>query len=74
LSDEGAIELSMTEIFLFAAAISATNTEIAAPFIKDEIDPKLSSIIFGEGIINDAVCIVLYRILKRFTNSDKGIS
>lgn len=70
--EEGVIELSLTEIFLFAAAISATNTESVASFVKEEIDPKLSSILFGEGIVNDAICIVLYRIIKRFTDSNQG--
>ena len=72
-SDEDVIDLSLTEIFLFAAAISASNNENAAAFIKEEIDPKLSSIFYGEGIVNDAICIVLYRIIKRFTDSEKGL-
>jgi hypothetical protein len=72
-SDDDIIDLSLTEIFLFAAAISASNNENAAAFIKEEIDPKLSSIFYGEGIVNDAICIVLYRIIKRFTDSEKGI-
>ena len=70
--EEGIIELSITEIFLFSAAISATNTESVGTFVKDEIEPKLSSILFGEGIVNDAICIVLYRIIKRFTDSNQG--
>ena len=28
--------------------------------------PKLFSILFGEGVLNDAVCIVLYNILLHF--------
>jgi NhaP-type Na+/H+ or K+/H+ antiporter len=32
-------------------------------FIKEDQMPKLFSILFGEGVLNDAVCIVLYNIL-----------
>jgi hypothetical protein len=28
--------------------------------------------LFGEGVLNDAVCIVLYRILRDFTSSNEG--
>ena len=71
-SDDEIINLSLTEIFLFAAAISASNNENATAFIKEDTNPKLSSIFYGEGIVNDAICIVLYRIIKRFTDSEKG--
>ncbi len=63
---------SIKEILLFASVISATDTVAALTFVKEETDPKLFSILFGEGVVNDAVCIVLYRILLDFTNSGQG--
>ena len=38
-------------------------------FISEDKEPKLFAILFGEGVVNDAVCIVLYRILREFTLS-----
>jgi hypothetical protein len=68
------LKFSIKEILLFASVISATDTVAALTFVKEETDPKLFSILFGEGVVNDAVCIVLYRILLDFTNSNEGIN
>jgi hypothetical protein len=68
------INFSLKEILLFASVISATDTVAALTFVKEESDPKLFSILFGEGVLNDAVCIVLYRILRDFTTSNEGIN
>jgi sodium/hydrogen exchanger-like protein 6/7 len=66
------LTFSLKEILLFSAVISATDTVAALTFIKEDQEPKLFAILFGEGVINDAVCIVLYGILKEFTSSDEG--
>ena len=65
------IYFTVPEILLFASVISATDTIAALTFIHEETEPKLFAILFGEGVINDAVCIVLYRILSEFTKSGK---
>lgn len=66
------LHFSIKEVLLFASVISATDTVAALTFVKEESDPKLFAILFGEGVINDAVCIVLYRIIKEFTTSNEG--
>ena len=66
------INFSFKEILLFASVISATDTVAALTFVKEDTHPKLFSILFGEGVLNDAVCIVLYRILRDFTSSNEG--
>ena len=63
------VHFTSSEILLFASVISATDTIAALTFIHEETEPKLFAILFGEGVINDAVCIVLYRILREFTES-----
>jgi len=65
------LNFSIIEILLFASVISATDTVAALTFIKEESEPKLFAILFGEGVINDAVCIVLYGILREFTSSNE---
>jgi hypothetical protein len=70
--DSTLLYFSLSEILLFSAVISATDTVAALTFVSEENEPKLYSILFGEGVINDAVCIVLYRIIKEFINSGDG--
>lgn len=67
------LNFSMKEIFLFASVISATDTVAALTFVKENMEPKLFAVLFGEGVLNDAVCIVLYRIIKTFKHIDEGI-
>jgi NhaP-type Na+/H+ or K+/H+ antiporter len=65
------LNFSIKEILLFASVISATDSVAALTFIKEESEPKLFAILFGEGVINDAVCIVLYGILREFMSSNE---
>ena len=64
------LNFSTAEILLFASVISSTDAVCALSFVKEKYEPKLFSILFGEGVVNDAICIVLYQIIKKFT--DKG--
>lgn len=59
--------LNLKQILLFSSVIASTDTVAALTFISDDDHPKLFSILFGEGVLNDAVCIVLYRIIKNFS-------
>ena len=66
------LNFSLSEILLFSSVITATDTVAALTFVKENTDPKLFSIMLGEGVINDAVCIVLYKIIQSFSNEKKG--
>ena len=57
---------------MFASVISATDTIAALTFVKEVTDPKLFAILFGEGVVNDAVCIVLFNIINDFTITKEG--
>ena len=61
-------------ILLFSSVIASTDTVAAMTFIKEDQMPKLFSILFGEGVLNDAVCIVLYRILLNFDFENKSFN
>ena len=61
-------------ILLFSSVIASTDTVAAMTFIKEDQMPKLFSILFGEGVLNDAVCIVLYRILSKFDFDNKNFN
>ena len=60
------LDFSMMDALSFAAVISATDAVAALTFIHEDTEPKLFSILFGEGVVNDAVCIVIYKILTDF--------
>ena len=70
--DSSIINFSVDEILLFSAVISATDTVAALTFVSETEETKLYSILFGEGVVNDAVCIVLYSIVQNFVKSKKG--
>lgn len=69
ISDHLTLDLSIQEILLFSCVISSTDTLAALTFIKEEQDGKLFSILFGEGVFNDAVSIVMYKIITDFAYS-----
>jgi sodium/hydrogen exchanger-like protein 6/7/sodium/hydrogen exchanger 8 len=58
-SDE-VIILSVENMMIFSATVSATDSVAALTMIKPNKYPKLFSVIFGEGMINDAVSIILF--------------
>ena len=53
--------LSTKDCLLLACVLSATDTVAAHSVVKEQKFPKLNSILFGEGVLNDAVSIVLFR-------------
>lgn len=54
-------QLNTRDTLLLACVLSATDTVAAVSVVKESKFPKLNSILFGEGVINDAVSIVLFR-------------
>lgn len=66
------LDLRTKDILLFAAVISSSDAIAALAFISEEKDPKLFAILFGEGVVNDAVCIVIYKIMRDFIDSGEG--
>lgn len=45
---------------MFSATICATDSVAALTMIKPEKHPKLFSVVFGEGMVNDAVSIIIF--------------
>ena len=48
---------------LLAATLTATDTVSVLNILKERKYPKLHSIIFGEGIFNDAIAILLFKTI-----------
>ena len=58
--------LSFMEILLMCSLLCCTDVVAAIAVIKYEQQPKLFSLVFGEGITNDAVCIILFNTVYEF--------
>jgi NhaP-type Na+/H+ or K+/H+ antiporter len=65
------IVLDTKECLLLACVLCATDTVAAVSIVKEAKYPKLNSILFGEGVINDAVAIVLFRAAESILSEDK---
>ena len=62
------MSLSTSTILIYSATICATDSVAALTMIKPGQYPKLFSIVFGEGMINDAVAIILFRSVEGIFN------
>jgi sodium/hydrogen exchanger-like protein 6/7/sodium/hydrogen exchanger 8 len=57
---EQPFSLSLKECFLVGSLLCSSDVIAAISIIKYEEQPRLFSLIFGEGIVNDAVAIILF--------------
>jgi NhaP-type Na+/H+ or K+/H+ antiporter len=64
--DGVSFELSMMEILLMCSLICSSDVVAAIAVVKYEQQPKLFSVIFGEGITNDAVGIILFNTVMEY--------
>ena len=55
------------EILLMCSLLCCTDVVAAISIIKYEEQPKLFSLVFGEGITNDAVCIILFNTVMEYS-------
>lgn len=58
------------EILLMCSLLCCTDVVAAISIVKYEEQPKLFSLIFGEGITNDAVCIILFNTVMQYSGPE----
>ncbi|GAB4824196.1 hypothetical protein N2152v2_011242 [Parachlorella kessleri] len=64
------VQLSFLETLLFGAIVSATDpVTVLAVFERLHAEENLYALVFGESVLNDAVAIVLFRVLAGFLNA-----
>ncbi|BHF81934.1 hypothetical protein SprV_0802506900 [Sparganum proliferum] len=64
-------EITINSYFLFASMIVAVDpVAVLEIFQETGVNLGLYHMVFGESLLNDAVTIVLYSIMKEFINSD----
>lgn len=67
----GIVTLTLVECWLFGALISAIDpVATIAIFEAFHVENTLFNLVFGESVLNDAVAIVLYRTVNKFTEDD----
>ena len=53
-------KMTIVENLLISAMLSSSDAIAAVSIVNFDEQPQLFSIIFGEGIVNDAVAIILF--------------
>jgi solute carrier family 9 (sodium/hydrogen exchanger), member 8 len=66
--------LSIIEILLMGSLICSSDPIAAIAVVRQEQQPKLFSVVVGEGITNDAVGIILYKTVLHYGTSESSIS
>ena len=56
---------------MLAAVLCATGTVAALSIVKEKTYPTLNSILFGEGVVNDAVAILLIHAVEELILKEK---
>jgi len=69
------LKLKTPECLLFCSLMCSSDVVAAVSLVSFEKDPDLYSVVFGEGITNDAVSIILFTTVYRFTSgkSELGV-
>jgi NhaP-type Na+/H+ or K+/H+ antiporter len=65
-------DITVSDMLLFSAVMCATDTVTALSLVKESLYPKLNSVLFGEGIVNDAIAIVIFRSIKNFVSEENS--
>jgi len=70
---ESPLSLSTMEILLMCSLLCSSDVIAAVSLINKTEQPKLFSLVFGEGIVNDAVSIILFQTVMKFNSENKEV-
>lgn len=62
-------KLLQTECLMLSAVLCATDTVAALAIVRESEFPTLNSILFGEGVVNDAIAILIYKAIESMIES-----
>ena len=68
--EKSIMNLSTIEILLMCSLLCSTDVIAAISLINPAEKPKLFSLVFGEGITNDAVSIILFSTVVKYTSTE----
>jgi len=69
---KSSMRLMTKECLLLASVLCATDTVAALSIVKEKPFPTLNSILFGEGVVNDAVAILLFHAVEAMILAEGG--
>lgn len=69
-----ALAMEAREIVLMSSLLCSSDVIAAVSLVSYDKEPRLFSIIFGEGITNDAVSIILFNTVLRYTSANEKIT
>lgn len=64
--------LTLAETLILSSVLCATDTVAANSLIRVEKFPVLNAVLFGEGILNDAVAIILFGTISKLQLDETG--
>ena len=65
--------LSDNNMLLLSSTLTATDTVAVLSLLNKNEFPKIHSIIFGEGLLNDAMAIILFNMSKKLIDSNQQV-
>jgi sodium/hydrogen exchanger-like protein 6/7/sodium/hydrogen exchanger 8 len=68
------LDLSTAEIMVMCSLLCSSDVIAAVSMINAKEKPKLFSTVFGEGIMNDAVSIILFNVVVHFAKSGGSLT
>lgn len=68
------LELTSAECMLMCSLLCSSDVIAAVSLISYEQEPDLFSIVFGEGITNDAVSIILFNTVMQYTRANSHVT
>ena len=68
------LELTTLEVIIMCSLLCSTDVIAAVSLIKPEKQPKLFSLVFGEGITNDAVSIILFNTVVNYSRRNQKVT
>lgn len=68
------LDFSVLKCMLISSLLCSSDVIAAISIIKYEEQPKLFSLVFGEGIVNDAVAIILFNTVTEFNDGSTQFS
>lgn len=61
------------ETLLMSSLLCSSDVIAAISMLKPKKQPKLFSLVFGEGILNDAVSIILFNTVMKHSQQEFGL-
>jgi len=68
------VKIDLLPMLLFTSLLCSSDVVAAVSIISYKEQPKLYSCIFGEGIFNDSVSIILFNAVESVINEEPSVA